>query len=388
MNDSSLIRTTLASRYPAISRFLADVDLGMLCQDPGRHILHPLRWVIEGVADDQQNRSAVLGNTEMALRWLLEKGNPQRLRRLGERATALPHANAPFDDWYYVTANVAGALAELRAWGYLGLCGLNPTPRSSSGPDFYISVDACEGIVEVTAKLMDKAEAEKLAKFKSGLAKQAETVIYPAGRPKTESIGHDRSLTVETEFVVHNLAQRFAQKAGGKKNQVPGDRPSILWLDVQFEDWWCLTPAEAWPVYALGDGRFHTGGIWLAFYGKRDTPLMDFESICEGLPPETRGIKHKFLEFNGYFHSGEARASAVVISWPRCTVLFENPHASNPLPLPIIERLLQLRWFDWPRSWIRPFWKDQQTGLAELRQRVCLALDEIAGVAQVARLDW
>ncbi len=78
----------------------------------------------------------------------------------------------------------------------------------------------------------------------------------------------------------------------------------------------------------------------------------------------------------------------MAISWPDCTVIFENPWAANPVPRPILERLLRLRRFDWPRSWVRPLWKEPRVALPDLRDRVRLALEQIAGIGQIARLDW
>ncbi|GAB4313060.1 MAG: hypothetical protein Kow0097_14380 [Candidatus Bipolaricaulota bacterium] len=64
------------------------------------------------------------------------------------------------------------------------------------------------------------------------------------------------------------------------------------------------------------------------------------------------------------------------------------PHTQPSLPQPILERLLHLRRFDWPRSWLRPFWKEPRIALPDLQLRVCQALDQIADVAQFARLSW
>ncbi|MBC7170215.1 hypothetical protein H5T54_04710 [Candidatus Bipolaricaulota bacterium] len=315
-------------------------------------------------------------NTEIAVRAILAEGCfkswlPARIREAGELAEG-----ESFRDLYSCSAPYK-ALAEIRAVGYLLACGCKVIPQSTQGPDVKLRLREEEVAVEISAVRMNAEEAEALYEFHNRRPDLCdELAVHPAGAPKPGELGVD------------NLAHKFVNKAQEENDQLPKDRPALMWLDLQFEDWWGLSPDEAWPLYVLGNGRFRTGGIWLAFYGRLGTPLLDWESIEEGLPPIARGIVHASLRYPGYFQSGEARASAVVILWPDCTLIFENPWAANPLPQPILERLLHLRRFDWPRSWLRPFWKELLEALADLQLQVCSALDEIAGVAQFARLSW
>jgi hypothetical protein len=287
-------------------------------------------------------QAAVLTNTECALRWVIDSGAGLKLKRQQQRALVVPEAAQDFSAWYDAVADVAAALAEVRAWGYLGRCGLDVTQSGPPGPDFVVSREDDQVHVEVTAKLMDKCEAAKLAAFHSSRGTLKEVLVRPAGGPKREKLINGYDTEVETEFTVDNLVHKFSQKAQEKNDQLPEYKPSVLWFDLQFEDWWSLSAEEAWPLYVLANGLFHTGGVWLGFYGKKGISLLDSESLDEGHPPEARGIKHTSLRYHGYFQTEGTRASAVVISWPRCTVLFENPWAPNPLPRPIIERLLHL----------------------------------------------
>lgn len=353
---------------------------------PRGHVSHPLRWVLEGALRPGSLQGQVLGNTECALRWVIGSGASQEWKEQQQRALVVPDTAKGFSRWYDAVADVAAALAEVRAWGYLGQCGLTVTRLRSPKPDFLVSREGDQVDVEVTVKLMSKDEAEGLAAFHSSPVTTEELLVRPAGSPKVKKLKDGTE--VEIEFTVDNLVHKFSQKAQEKNRQLREDKPSLLWIDLQFEDWWSLHPDEAWPLYVTNRGRFHTGGVWLAFYGRQGIPLLDSESIQNGVPPATRGIEHTSLRYPGYFQSKDARASAVVISWPSSTVLFENPWAPNPLPRPILERLLQLRWFDWPRSWVRPFWKEPTAGLTDLLARVCSALDEITDISQIAQLDW
>ncbi len=340
------------------------------------HVDHPLKWLLEARGQPDSLPYQVLINTELAVRAIADQRcfESWLQRRIREAAT-LPTGNS-FEQ-QYSGSEPYKALSEIRAVGYLLSFFSQVVPHSAAGPDLTLRWHSEECAVEISAVRMDHAEARALTEFHNRRASRCdELVVHPAGCPKPG------------EFTVDNVAHKFVNKAQEKNDQLPQCRPAVLWLDLQFEDLWSLDCNEAWPLYVLRSGRFRTGGVWLSFYANKDTPLMDSESIEEGSPPDVRGICHTSMRYPGYFASGGARASAVVISWPDCTVLFENPWAASPLPRAIVEGLLHLRWFDWPRSWVRPFWKETAAAQADLQGRVRVALDDIAAVARIARRDW
>jgi hypothetical protein len=320
----------------------------------------------------------VLGNTERALRTVAFGGTSDSwLSAKVRKAVQIPEKDG-FGHIYSRLADACGALAEIRACGYLRLCGLEVVPRSGKGFDLTACTGSDPVAVEISAVLMTQCEAQTLFDFHNRRSSYCdEVVIHPAGAPK------------EGEFTVDNIVHKFSQKAEEENRQLPADRPALLWLDVQFEDWWSLSADEAWPLYVLPNGRFRTGGVWLGIYGRKGTPLLESESMSKGFPPQGQEAVHTTLRYPGYFAKQDVHASAVVIAWPESTVIFENPDACQRIPSQVLERLLCLPHFDWPRSWMRPFWQhDADQAVAELRSRVKRMRDQIDQLSQFVRLNW
>ena len=364
---------TSLDMYPATKEALKFIDQGQLEEVLSTGSDHPLRWMLKGASKPCSPEALVLGNTEMAIREIFKAENLEAwFKNRMREASRTPEEDT---DRYDVLATVYKALAEIRAVGYLLQCSFDVTPHSSEGFDLTIRTADEEIAVEVSAVRMSKPEAEKLAQFRSGKTPGfREEVIQPAGAPKTG------------ELQVDNIAHKFSQKAEEENRQLPYDSPSLIWLDLQFEDWWSLPAEEAWPLYVLSDGRFRTGGVWLGFYGRNGISLIDGESMCEGLPRSARGIQHERMRYDGYFYKSDARASGVIIVWPRCTILYENPNARHEIPEPVIHKILCLHHFDWPRSWVRPFWKSG--AMLCLKHRVEQTWEMIDCIAEFANLDW
>jgi hypothetical protein len=331
--------------------------------------IHPLAWLF-----DEANAKAcsALVNTANAFRILMEDHKMKGwFKDRVVEAVQFP-LEEEFDKAYDVLADSYTALAEIRAVGYLRKCGFEVTPQSkgTKGFDFRAKLKDLEIAVEVSAMRMSKEEMRKW------LTEKGERTIYPAGSPK------------EGEFSVDNVAHRFVQKAEEEDKQLPEDMPSLLWLDLQFRDWWTLGIDEALPLYVLNRGRFRTGGLWLGFYGRKGTPLLDSESLLEGLPASARGIKHPTLRYPGYFMKESRKASAVIVALPDFTIILENPYPQNLLPRMVLAKLICVQRFDWPHSWVRPFWEEDSQAVKKFQSKVRRALRIIIFVSRHARFEW
>lgn len=393
MNPTDLI----AQFRESLEQELRD-KLDVVLRAPRYYLDHPLKWLLEGAEKDDSLQRQVLINTAQACLTIALKayaeGSPnKKLQRWYKnkvlQAAYVPSSEDP-DVAYDALAEVYAALAEIRVLGCLLALFEKVDIPNEKGPDLVVQTVTGEFVeVEVTTLRMAKDSACRLAPVqRQGLEPCERLEIATKGIFR----GHHVFIHGEPkqgEFSVDNAVHRFVGKALEENEQLSGNKPALLWLDLQFEDHWACSPDEAWPLYVLQEGRFRTGSLWLAHYGKRSTtPLLDSESITEGLPANMRGIQHTTLRYSGYFQTEQARASAVVVSWPRCVVLFENPWAKQPLPRSFLEKIIALKWFDWPRSWVRPFWEDTKTAFNELQHRVAQALQMIRGVAGKAQRDW
>lgn len=372
--------------------------LDVVLRAPRYYVDHPLKWLLEGAEKGDSLQKQALINTAQAYLTIASKanaeGSPNKkllswCKNKIVRAANVPPLEDP-DATYDALADVYAALAEIRALGCLLALFENVDIPDKSGPDLVVQTTTGELVeVEVTTLRMAKNSARQLASFYCQTLEPCERLenitpgifgeqhVFIHGEPKPG------------EFTVDNAVHRFVEKALEENKQLKGDKPALLWLDLQFEDHWACTPDEAWPLYVLREGRFRTGSLWLAHYGKQSsTPLLDSESITEGLPVNMRGIRYTTLRYSGYFRTKQARASAVVVLWPRCVVLFENPWNRQPLPQSFLEKIIALKWFDWPRSWVRLFWEDTQTAFKELQCRIAWALEMIQGIARKAQRDW
>lgn len=385
MKDQCLVMSTfllkkkldwLRCSYPSLHEALSKLPMDSLsklwaCQHGGPS--HPLVWIWRGAEKKCALKDLqALGNTEMASRQM-----PQQCRdRLIKKAASSKREDS------------AGALAEIRAFEYLKQIGLDIQDNTmGEGPDFF--VEAADQLIEieVAAKLMSEGEEEKWSQF-SGNSMQHEHCVYPAGYP------------ADGETSVENLASKIAAKLTEEAEQFSGRTPSIIWLDLQFKEWFNIPPQDASPIYVLRGGLFRTGPLWLAAYGCKGTRLIDNESIQEGLPPEARGVRYTRMRFSGHFQQTvtkqgeetstckEVHTSAILFSLPQHTVLLENPFTPKPLPQDFLKMALRLGHFNWNFSWFRPFWKCDEDALRELLDKTQAALRTIEEVGQIARLSW
>jgi hypothetical protein len=141
----------------------------------------------------------------------------------------------------------------------------------------------------------------------------------------------------------HRVARKFANIKGSAV-QADRTRASLLWIDLLDDDAWVLS-AEAFAPVVTHNGQFFSMGGWHGFYGLTDTPLFERDEPQAGVVREA-----KLLGFDGRFARGSDWA-AVILSLPECTLVFESPLPSVPIPEFVRDRLVDLDGVDLNKSW-------------------------------------
>jgi hypothetical protein len=337
-----------------------------------RNKLHPLAHLILANDDLVHDESGLhsLYNTKGAIRAITTRGSPALQRWLSKSLEELSVGR----DY----ENCSATLAEIRAAGYCTAIGLhvehiNET-RACKTPDFSIIVPGgTELRVEVAAKQMDGKEAELLGKFRRSefTATPARTFegvtirehsIQPAGAPR----GNESS---SAEVIIRKFS-RIKQNSG----QASTTLPSILWIDLQDQDWTFVSACDAEPVFLATFDCFWSTGFWHAFYGRLDMPI--FMGHCvhpRPLEDVPRMIHH------GMFMQDDSW-SAIIMTLPQCTAVFQHPEARVTLPDAFLEGLHRLTRFDFSRSYFA--WP---SGCRDVRKRVedtAIMLEALAKVAK------
>jgi hypothetical protein len=319
---------------------------------PKTHKVHPLAHLcITGQYDCHAGQ--VLANLENALRWCANDHTGKASK------WAISHLNDAARDMDF--ERLASMLSEIRAFGNLWSVGFQVVPKGTgSGPtrDFDLNVGSIRMGVEVHCKQMNRQEAEQLAKsYSKG---PGTYFVYPAGQPKPN------------ESTAENVASKFAQIKPGAK-QADQNITSVLWLDLQDEDWWVLDISTALPV-VISNGLFYSGGLWHAIYGNKGIPIFDGHSPVRVLKTGVPQMAHP-----GLFEQSPGWA-AVILSYPRGHILFENPKAKTPLVNEQRESILRLPGFDFQTS--RLSWPPSSKGL---NQRIKDDIRSLSALSKVAR---
>lgn len=300
---------------------------------------HPLQRLLFPQERDEQ----VVYNTGVALsaifeqdaRWLLAKKN--HLLSIES-----------YDD-------ASSVLGEMRAYGSLLRCGLAVKPGTAgpiSAPDFLVEDEVS---VEVYAKQPEPNEALALERHNNiryqsepGEGVSVRMHFYtPFGVPKPgESV---------TRNAIQKLAQ-IKQKAEGKQ-QFRNTRPSILWLDFQDEAWnLIINVHDALPLTSY-QGGFYSRPLWYAFYGWKGAPVFQGETVEGGIRKAADKMRH-----DGRFRQS-TKIDAVITSFPRDTIILENPYSRKPVRPQLWKKLSLLQNFNFELSLIN--WPQ-----ADLKQRI------------------
>jgi len=241
-------------------------------------------------------------------------------------------------------AEAASALGEIRAYGALldafgnKVSGV-PTEKAAT-PDFVVRNREDVVYVEVATKRMNDGMVRQAAIEREVAAEKAETVAARAreeGRSSSfsvhgyqvESFGLSDSRKTDDHPVSNAISKLCAVKQAA--HQFTRGTPTVLWIDLQDPAFWPHDATPAAPIHSGSPGCFISGSFWYAFYGEKGLPLFYLDSFVR---PSTLGA----MAHNGKFLGEKGSSlSAVVLSLPHATIVFENPAATSPLP----------RWFRW-----------------------------------------
>jgi hypothetical protein len=224
-------------------------------------------------------------------------------------------------------------------------------PYSNVSPEF--GVDAGDGavIVEVHARQLDGSQAQGLQEHHEDLLRThrdavakanvegrrgnvvttGATELFPTGVPDPGKPG---------DSVLTNTISRFAG-IKSKETQIDPELPFVLWLDIHDPTVWGLDVADQLfsPLYSqqIG-GKVNCGPFWFALYGRKGDPLLASRGYdYRSMPMAHEGRFKQVMKS----HGGQSRVSAVVFSFPKGTVLMENPNAVRPLTSRFRARMLK-----------------------------------------------
>ena len=283
-----------------------------------------------------QQPSQIADNTCRALRHVLRKF-PSWTRDLRPRLLDAK-------DW----TNAESALAEIRACGALVEAGFPVqlgTKNTASGakPEFHVSMDGVETVVEVWTRNLSKEERERIKaqqtttsrteQVNGGTITTSVAAVAPFGAPNPSKKG---------DSVLTNIISRIAA-IKEREHQAHDRRPFVLWIDLQgegslvFDYSHHLQPLMSW------NGTVQSGAYWHALYGRKGDVLLE----SGGGRIRTNVMLHEGRYYQQMKeHDGPTRISGCIFSSPKTTVIMEHPAAAFPLAASFRKQLIHLPWFE------------------------------------------
>lgn len=339
-----------------IKSLFTTTEIDKINKVPRKDRSHPLRRLL--LPDDRDG--AVIYNTEKSIHFILRNDK--------NWVSSLKGRLLETEDF----STSSGALGEIRAYGYLLEANITvKTPKTkSSKPEFLIKENGETIRVEVTSKQSDKTEAISLENFlkESPRFKEGQKVAIrehvdiPFGKP-----------TKEGETVTENEIHKIAQIKQDEK-QFDQEQTSILWLDFQDECWQLYSPEHAIPI-STHNGEFYSGGIWYAFYGWKGAPIFEHKTTEERAISTINRMKH----YGRFFQI--TKIDAAIISFPRATLIVENPFTRKSVPHSLWRKLVQLPRFAYEYSYID--WPGKN-----LKKRLKLDIETIKYLEREAKYSW
>jgi hypothetical protein len=320
---------------------------------------HPVKRLLyprEGVGRDFQ----VIENTETALRHL-KHHHTQWLMNLKPRLLNI-------DDY----STSSGALGEIRAFGYILQAGISVKPKSGNGADFWVEDNQEKVLIEVHSKQWHQEQLEALEKFNKDFRNEMtksdrkpglvipKHKIFPFGEPQ------------EHENVTENAISKLCG-IKEKEHQMSTDYTSIIWLDFQDELWDSLDTVDRVLPVRTWNRAFYSGDLWYAFYGWEDAPIFQDFSWDRPLNDE------KKMRHSGRFRNS-TKLDAVIISFPRNTVILENPFSKKAIKPSLWKKLTFLPWFNFEYSYTN--WPAMN-----LRQRIELEEEKLKKLIELSSID-
>jgi hypothetical protein len=294
---------------------------------------HPLVSVALHPGAPQQHRQIAV-NTCRALRHVL-RNFPKWAQNLKPRLLAAK-------DW----TNAQSALAELRACGALLEAGfpvqLGTKDASGAKPEFHVSVDGVETIVEVWTRSLSKEERDRI---KAQQAASSRTEEVDGGTITTSVAATAPFATPDPSKKGDSVLTNVISKIAGikeREHQAHDRRPFVLWIDLQsealiFDYSHQLQPLMSW------NGTVASGGYWHALYGRKGDVLLEFG----GGRIRTNVMRHEGRYYQQMKkHGGPTRVSGCIFSSPKTTVMMEHPTAVFPLTASFRRQLINLPWFE------------------------------------------
>lgn len=321
-----------------LKEILPPDNLSSILESPIRDQSHPVKWLLqnEGAGERQE-----LVNTNTALRHIL-KTDPTWVNRQVPRLCDTENYE-----------NAAGALGEIRAYGYMLEAGIRvrpiPEDNAESTPDYEIEDGLAQ--VEVNAKQIHGAMASDLERFNQGHPGSEDElsitrvsgqtglttriiVVDPCGRPASG------------ENITENVISKIC---GIKRNetQFSSLRTSILWVDFQGEHWHLHTMVDQASPINSWNGEFYSGAIWYALYGWRGAPIFEHAGPDGSSPGSIVRMRH-----DGRYRLA-SKVDATIFSCPRHTILLENQNSTKRINEDLLKKIICLPWFRFESSYTR-----------------------------------
>ena len=321
---------------PPFDELVTDVEIETLralySQPEGAHPL--VSVALHPGAPQQPKQIAV--NTCRALRRVLDEfpGWAQNLRPRILDAK----------DW----TNAESALAEIRACGALLEAGFPvqlgaKNATSGAKPEFHVSMDGVETIIEVWTRNRSKQEtaqtrAQQAASSNTqqvhgGSITTSVASIAPFGSPNPDKEG---------DSILTNVISRIAA-VKEREHQAHDRQPFVLWIDLQSESSLRFDYSAHFQPLMTWNGVVESGGYWHALYGRQGDILLESDA---------GQIRANVMQHKGRYyqhmkdHGDPTRISAFIFSSPRTAVIMENPAAPVPLTASFRRQLINLPWFE------------------------------------------
>jgi hypothetical protein len=286
----------------------------------------------------------------------LAPGAPQQPRQIAvNTCRALRHVLRKFPKWAQNLkpipldpkewTNAESALAEIRACGALLEADfpVQPGTKDARGakPDFHVSMDGVETIVEVGTRNLSQKERERIKaqqatssrteQVDGGTITASEAAIAPFGAPDPRKQG---------DSILTNVIQRIAA-IKEQEHQAQDRQPFVLWIDLQSEELVFDYSHQLQPLMSL-NGTVDSGAYWHAFYGRKGDVLLE----SGGGRIRTNVMRHEGRYYQQMKHGGATRLSGCIFSSPKTTVIMEHPTAAFPLTASFRKQLINLPWFE------------------------------------------
>ena len=320
---------------PPFDEIVTDAEIEPLRAIYTQHAgVHPLVSVV--LDPSAQELSQIAHNTCRALRHVL-RVFPDWARSLKPR---LLDAN----DW----TNAESALAEIRACGALVEAEFpvqlgSTNAASGAKPEFHISMDGVETIIEVWTRNLSKEEIARVKdqqtkssrseQLKGGTITTFVAAVAPFGAPDPKKKG---------DSVLTNMISRVAA-IKEREHQAHYRRLFVLWIDLQSEGSLVFDYSDHLQPLMCWNGEVQSGGYWHALYGRKGDILLE----GGGGRTRTNVMQHEGRYYQQMKeHRGPTRISACIFSSPKTTVIMEHPTAVSPLTASFRKQAINLPWFD------------------------------------------